>query len=154
MFPLLPWLILQVRIAREFVPPGKLIWLERQKIHVKDLKKSESRSTDYSDSSSAVQLQPGDGSSRRGVTATASSRSVAAPVAAAAPTLLQLPRLSMTKNVIEHLTPHWCDSVTLLRGGMIVSKRMFVDHVPDGQLRNLKRVSTLKRVAAVMMMNA
>jgi hypothetical protein len=39
------------------------------------------------------------------------------------------------------LIPHWSDSVSLIAGGMVVSRSMFMDHVPDLQLANLKKVS-------------
>jgi hypothetical protein len=48
------------------------------------------------------------------------------------------------------LRPHFTDGLSLIVGGMVVSRNMFLDHVPDNQLAQLKRlVRRLQRQRAV-----
>jgi hypothetical protein len=41
--------------------------------------------------------------------------------------------------------PHWASGATLIAGGLIVSRSMFSDHVPDGQYAYLKKTVTHMR---------
>ena len=44
------------------------------------------------------------------------------------------------RAAMMRLIPHCSDGVSLIAGGMVVSRSMFMDHVPDLQLANLKKV--------------
>lgn len=106
---------LQVRIAREFVPPGDVIWLERCK---------------------PLPYQRG-GGYRCGVTAqqvdaagAPSGRTSGGALAAALP----------LRRPAARLCPHLTDGLNLVVGGMVVSRQMFSDHVPDTQFAQLRRL--------------
>uniref|UniRef100_A0A383W0M9 sn-1-specific diacylglycerol lipase n=1 Tax=Tetradesmus obliquus TaxID=3088 RepID=A0A383W0M9_TETOB len=174
---------LRVRIAREFVPPGKIIWLERYKVTKQRLKPpaaaaaaaaatgmarsvpadaqarslslpvSSTGGTPAGDFSSAVAaaMEPtAAAAAAAGTAATtaagmlrAGSRGLAAALAAA-------PSAMAGKRIVLHLRPHFTDGLSLIVGGMVVSRNMFLDHVPDNQLAQVKRlVRRLKLQRAV-----
>jgi hypothetical protein len=54
------------------------------------------------------------------------------------------------KRVVSRLQPRITDGLGIIVGGMVVSRNMFADHVPDKQLYQLKRlVRYLKRQQAL-----
>jgi len=53
------------------------------------------------------------------------------------------------KRVVSKLQPHLSDGLGLIVGGMVVSRNMFADHLPDKQLVQLRRlVRNLRRQQA------
>lgn len=51
---------------------------------------------------------------------------------------------------MSRLQPHITDGLGLIVGGMVVSRNMFADHIPDKQLWQLRRlVRNLKRRQAL-----
>jgi hypothetical protein len=157
---------LQVRIAREFVPPGEIVWLERYKVVKQRLRPpaAAAAAADNAAAPPAVPLVPDltavelaaaagaadpasntlaaaagvqEGSSTAPATAAsmlrAGSRGLAAALAAA-------PSAVAGKRTALYLRPHFTDGLSLIVGGMVVSRNMFLDHVPDNQLAQLKRL--------------
>lgn len=117
-------------IARGFVPPGRVLWLERQKLPPASARTprfsiTSARSTDGSD----------------GGTVGPSTPSAGTPLQAPAG---RRPGWA-SRGATERLVPHWSSAGAVIGGGMVVSRRMFADHVPDGQLYNLKQVGTTCR---------
>jgi hypothetical protein len=54
------------------------------------------------------------------------------------------------KRVVSRLQPQVTDGLGIIVGGMVVSRNMFADHVPDKQLYQLKRlVRYLRRQQAL-----
>jgi hypothetical protein len=54
------------------------------------------------------------------------------------------------KRLVLRLQPHVTDGLGIIVGGMVVSRNMFADHVPDKQLHQLKRlVRYLRRQQAL-----
>jgi hypothetical protein len=53
------------------------------------------------------------------------------------------------RRLVLRYKPHLTDGLCLVVGGMVVSRNMFADHVPDKQLAELKRlVRWLQRLQA------
>lgn len=159
---------LQVRIAREFVPPGEIIWLERYKVTKQRLKPPAAAAAAATD---AARLVPADAQARSlslpvsstGGTPAGDSGPAAAAAAAGtaagmlragsrglAAALAAAPSAMAGKRIALHLRPHFTDGLSLIVGGVVVSRNMFLDHVPDNQLAQLKRlVRRLKQQRAV-----
>jgi hypothetical protein len=172
--------VLQVRIAREFVPPGEIIWLERYKVVKQRLRPpaaaaadtqagTEPRSVPNSSSNADVQRDASGNTMPAGAEAAAAAAAgheaqaaLSSSTAAAAANMLRAgsrgiaaalaaaPSAVASKRTALYLRPHFTDGLSLIVGGMVVSRNMFLDHVPDNQLAQLKRlVRRLKQQQAV-----
>eukprot|EP00879_Flechtneria_rotunda_P014617 GHRR01015274.1.p1 GENE.GHRR01015274.1~~GHRR01015274.1.p1 ORF type:complete len:332 (+),score=134.11 GHRR01015274.1:416-1411(+) len=201
---------LRVRIAREFIPPGEIIWLERYKV-VKpwlrlqstkplpaaaadtrapsdaavggaamagrspaattwvaetgsdkpccvDMPDSKQPAVDAEqqgkalpaevpaaasstwgsiDTSEAVIISSDACRGRKAAGAGPTLHVVSAPLAAV---LANAPAIVVPQRTVIRLRPHFTDGLSLTVGGMVVSRNMFADHVPDAQLAQLKRL--------------
>jgi hypothetical protein len=156
---------LQVRVAREFVPPGEIIWLERYKVTKQRLKPPAAAAADtaLSNPNSSAGLQSAAESSTE---AAAAAQAAAGSTAATASSMLRAgsrglaaalaaaPSAVAGKRTALYLRPHFTDGLSLIVGGMVVSRNMFLDHVPDNQLAQLKRlVRRLKQQQVMRMRN-
>lgn len=189
----------QVRIAREFVPPGEVLWLERNKQLQPRLRVPNTRSSLTSPSAPASMQQPALDApvaviptqdrtlhSTLGVNSSSATGAVnrslgsqdvtmAAAVAKSGPAssnavgflsskalgsssmlrggsaALEAAAVAVAgKRLVTRLQPHITDGLGVIVGGMVVSRNMFADHVPDKQMQQLKRlVRHLKRQQAL-----
>jgi hypothetical protein len=192
----------QVRIAREFVPPGEVLWLERNKQLQPRLRVPNTRSSLTSPSAVPSMQQPTldaasaviptqDRTLHSTLDVNSSSANGAmngnlgspAAVAATAAVVKSGPASSSSnavgflssktlgsssmlrggsaaleaaavavagKRLVTRLQPHITDGLGVIVGGMVVSRNMFADHVPDKQMQQLKRlVRHLKRQQAL-----
>lgn len=187
---------MQVRIAREFVPPGEVIWLERYKVtrprlrtplappaaatateitSVAATNKADLQSSSLDKAQAAHQVDieiarvplPAKSTSTQGTAAEAtqnykhtwfsrsngqlkkfshtnkslSSVGTASSVGMSRVGSAALAAAALVGNVtVTRLRPHVTDGLSLIVGGMVVSRNMFLDHVPDQQYAQLKRL--------------
>lgn len=130
----------QVRIAREFVPPGEVIWLQRSNDTKPPPPRQPASSAGHAAAAAAKAPQPqssaeaalaaGRTPHARGI---GGGSSVAARLAAAAPSGV------LWRRPVSRLTAHFTDGLSVIVGGMVVSRTMFRDHLPDAQLAQLKK---------------
>jgi hypothetical protein len=165
---------MQVRIAREFVPPGEIVWLERYKVVKQRLRPPAAAAaagnaaappavpllSDVNAAELGAAAGAADTASNMAGVAGAQQSSGVVPATAAsmlragsrglAAALAAAPSAVAGKRTALYLRPHFTDGLSLIVGGMVVSRNMFLDHVPDNQLAQLKRlVRRLQRQRAV-----
>lgn len=180
-----------MRIAREFVPPGEVIWLERYKISRPRLRPllptgaaAAAAGANPTAAAAAVVAAAGTSLQQRRVASNARSETASSAVSGVsaesnlkddssfdAPAYDVQPHITLNTaagnsasaangpaasmarassaalaaalagNVtVTRLRPHLTDGLHLIVGGMVVSRNMFLDHVPDAQFAELKRL--------------
>lgn len=164
-----------MRIAREFVPPGEVIWLERYKVIKPRLRvagmpaaaaatpspnepaagagsagraqqqavaskdKCNRGSSSHHAAGQAAAAEEGGNSIRSADSATA-ARTYRPSSSGLVAALAAVPSAVAGGRIVSRLQPHFTDGLSLIVGGMVVSRNMFLDHVPDAQIAQLKRL--------------
>jgi hypothetical protein len=120
---------LRVRVARRFLLPGRVLWLERQKLRA-------APSLPRAGVVASVRWLLSGGGKREEQEEAAAAAAAAAMAASGA----------VGRVLRERLVPHWAEGADVVAGGLIVGRRMFADHVPTAQYEGLK--STVRRLRA------